>query len=332
MRHLFTKIIHVRYLLALVFFTFSCATTALYLTVKRPAEINLKGYKKVAIADIVNSNGAVDQHSRDIADEITTTLFNSGVFEVLDRNHINQLIKEHQLAKSGLIDENTASELGKFIGSAVLVFGRIQNDKYSEEIIKGDPWTDKKGKRHQSITRKGLYSLAVNIKVVDVQTAKILAVKTLSTGYTSKTYADNATPAKINVEGLYRSCLEDIASQFMRLVAPYDVQVKAIFQKDKDIPEVELAITQFKVGEWDEGINLLKTAANREYKKPKTKAKAYYNLGLALTYYGKFDEALAILKKALTINPKSKLYQNAILNAKREKQKYEELKKQQTAS
>ncbi len=306
----------------------ACGTTALYLTVKRPAEINLKGYDKIAIGNIVNPNGTIDKYANDVADEITTVLFSSGRFEVLDRNHINQLIKEHQLAKSGLIDETTAAELGKFIGSAVLVFGRIQTNKYDEEVIKGDPWRDKKGRLHQSITRKGTYELAVNLKVIDVQTSKILAVKTLTSGYIGKKYADNATPERIDVDDLYRSCLKDIGNQFMRLVAPYEVQVKAVFLKDKKLPEMELAITQFKIGEWDEGIKILEEAANRDINDLKIKSKAYYNLGLALTYYGKYDEALNYLKKALKIDPKNKMYQKAILNAKYEKQKAEELTKQ----
>ncbi len=328
MKICYKKFSKINLLIFLVLFFIACGTTTLLLTVKRPAEINLKGYDKIAIANIVNPGGAVDKHSNDIADEITTSLFNSGRFEVLDRQHINQLIKEHQLAQTGLIDENTAAKLGKFIGSAVLVFGRIQTDKYDEELTKGDPWYDKEGNRHQYFYREGVYSLAVNLKVVDVQTAKILAVKTLSSAYKSKTSADNKEPERIDAEGLYRACLRDISNQFMRLVAPYDVQVKAVFQKDKKLPEMELAITQFKIGEWDEGIRILTEATKKNFEKPETKAKAYYNLGLALTYYGKYDEAIEILKKAMAIKPNNKMYQQAIVNAKNEKKKADELKKQ----
>lgn len=56
------------------------------------------------------------------------------MFEVLDRQHLGTLLKEHNLTVSGLVDDKSAAELGKFIGAAVYVFGRIQTDKYDEAI------------------------------------------------------------------------------------------------------------------------------------------------------------------------------------------------------
>lgn len=167
------------------------------ITVKRPTEVNLKGYDKIAIGDIVNASGRVDQHSRDIAYEITSALFSSGHFEVLDRQHLESIIKEHKLNLQGFVDENTASQLGEFVGAAVLSFGRVQTDKYDEETSKGDLWTDKKGNRHQSFYRDGTYNLSVSLKITDIQTAKILAVKTLPSVYKDSKRADKQWPPEI---------------------------------------------------------------------------------------------------------------------------------------
>jgi len=312
----------------MLIFLVGCATTSMMITVTRPAEINLKGFDKIAIGDIVDPSGNVSKHSKDISDEITTTLFTSGKYEVLDRAHIDNVIKEHKLGMSGLVDENTASELGKFIGAAVLVFGRIQTDKYDEETSKGKPWTDKQGKSHQSYYREGVYSLSVNLKVVDILTSKILAIKTLSTGYKKSTSADNTYAPEIDKNPLYRSCVNDISGQFMRLVAPYDVQVKATFQTDKMLPEVDQAITQFKIGEWDEGLALLEKSTHKTGLEPKVQAKAYYDLGLAQLYTSKYDDALNNFKKAMSLMPNSSTYQNAVINAKSEKAKANKLKQQ----
>ena len=306
-----------------------CGTTSMMMMVTRPAEVNLKNYKKIAIGDIVDADGSVSRHAQDIADDLTTSLFDSETFEVLDRQNLQSIMTEHKLSTTGIIDENTASELGKVIGAAVLVFGRIQTDKYDEETSKGDAWQDKKGGWHQTHYRKGTYSMSVNLKVIDITTSKILAVKSLTAAYVSKKSADNKWPEKIETGVLYGNCLGNITGQFMRMVAPYDVQIKASFQTDKLLPEVAQAITQLKIGEWEEGLALFEDATKKTGLEPKVKAKAFYDLGLAQLYGGDFDNAIINFKQAMKLMPKKKMYQNSITNAKAEKKKAEKLQEQQ---
>ena len=146
-KHMILKLM-IFVILILAIILSSCGTTAMYMNVKRPAEINLKGYQKVAIGDVVDQRNRVNRHSRDISDELTTTLFKSGYFEVLDRQHLAKVLEEQGLAQTGLIDENSAVEIGKLIGAGVFVFGRIQNDKYEEKTSKGKERKDKKGNIH----------------------------------------------------------------------------------------------------------------------------------------------------------------------------------------
>jgi len=306
----------------------ACGVSTMMITVKRPAEINLKAFEKIAIGDITNEAGQLNRHAQDLRDEITATLFNSKYFDVLDRQHLDALIKEHKLNLSGFIDESSAAELGEFIGAAALVFGRIQTDNYREELTKSKKWTDKKGGEHQLHFRKGTYNLSVNIKIIDLQTARIIAVKTLSATHVARKSADNARPPRIDKQMLYSQCMDDIKNEFLKLVAPYEESVRAFFQKDKQLPEVEQAIVQFKIGEWDVGMELLKKATHKQGLKPKVLAKSYYNLGLAQTYRGEFENALINLKKALGLNPKSSAYLSAINRAKQEKENADKLEEQ----
>ena len=311
-----------------LFLLFGCGTTSMMIKVKRPAEINLKGYDKIAIGSMVDATGRTTAHSNDLSDKITEVLFKSKRFDVLDRQHIDNLIKEHNLSISGLVDENSAAKLGKFIGSAVLIFGRIQKDKPEEELSKGDPWRDKKGNLYQNFYRTGQYILSANIKVVDVQTSKVLAIKNFSAKHNKQTSKTNGTPPSIDYDILYTQCLNDIANEFLKLVAPYTVMVRAEFETDSKLPEMKLALTQFKIGEWDEGVKILEGAVKKTNIEPKTRAKAFYNLGLAETYSGQFNRALFHLRKALSVNPNSWRYQKAIINAKEEKKKAKKLKEE----
>ncbi|NQS97237.1 MAG: tetratricopeptide repeat protein [candidate division Zixibacteria bacterium] len=299
-----------------------CATTSMMITVKRPAEVNLKGYEKIAIGTISGTD------SRDIEDALTTELFASGRFEVLDRNHLQQILREHNLNLTGAIDQTTAAELGKFIGTAVLVFGRVQTNKTDDNVTKGEPWQDKKGGWHQNYTREVNHILKVNLQIVDMQTAKILAVRNLTAEKSAKKYADKKTPEEIDYTPLKSACIHKIISDFMKTIAPYDIQLKATFQKDKNLPEVESAITQLKIGEWDEALNLFRKAVDKQGLDPKIQAKAYYNLGLAQMYGGIYEESLKNLKKAMSLQPNNKMYQKVFTQCKDEKDKADKLEEQ----
>jgi hypothetical protein len=313
-----------------------CSTKKILINVKRPAEVNLKGYEKIAVSSLTGQN---KQHANDVADEIASAMFETKRFEVLDRQHIDKILSEQKLGLSGLIDEDSAPELGRIIGTAAMIFGRIQTDEYKESTSKKD-WTEKKttGKKknkktekipHTTYYRDGNYNLAVNIKLVDIETGKMLAVKTLSSIKNKSINNVDAKAPKIDDSALYRECLSDIKSQFTRLVAPFEVKVEASFETDDALPEVQLALVQFKIGEWGEGVKLLENASHKPGFEQKIKAKAIYNLGLAKMYGGDCEEAIELFKKAVTLNPDSGRYQKAVITAKKEKEKADKLKEQE---
>ena len=322
--------------LLLFFILSSCGTKKIFINVKRPAEVNLKGYEKIAVGELA---GRKKQHANDMADEIAAALYETKRFEVVDRKHIKTIIAEQELGLTGLIDETSAPELGKIIGTAAMIFGRVQTDEYKEKTSKRD-WVEKKkkGKKgnkktvkipHTTYYREGKYKLAVNLKIVDMETGKMLAVKTLTASKKKTTQKTDAKAPKIDRTVLYRNCLQSIKSQFTKLAAPYDAKVEAEFETDDSLPEVEQALVQFKIGEWDEGIKFLENASNKTELKQETKAKAFYNLGLAKMYGGECEEAIELFKKSVKLNPDSSRYQDAVIKAKKEKEKADKLKEQE---
>lgn len=306
----------------------SCSTKTVMMTVMRPAEINLKHYPKIALGDFVNARGYIDQHALDLRDALTRELIATKRFEVVDRQTLGKIIQEQRLAASGLIDEKSAPALGKLLGASALIFGRITTDRFHQELVHYPPYKDKKGKSHQRHAWKGQYELAANIKIVDVQTGKILTVKKLSATEKSETSALDKAPPKIDRNALYQKCLNDLASQFRRMVAPYQIKVRAQFLVDDKVPETEKAVAMFKAGEWESGEALLKKATRKPSLKPELRAKAFYDLGLAQMYLGQHDAAIANMRHALQLKPEEKRYQKALRTAKEEKAKAEKLKQQ----
>ena len=306
----------------------ACGTSSVTFTVTRPAEINLKEYRKIAIGDITNQYGVKGRHANDLADEITAVLLASGLFEVLNRDNLARIMSEYTLSETGIIDETSAVEIGQVIGTAALIFGRIQTDQYQEDLEKGKPYKDKEGRSHQTHTRKGTYRLTASLQVVDIQTAKVLAARSLSAEKSARKSADMKDPEKIDSNALYAQCVRNISQQFRRMVAPYDVQVRAAFLTDELLPETDQAISYFRIGEWDDGMAFLEAATRKSGIEAEVQSKAFYNLGLAQIYAGEYDPAIEHLKKALSLNPRSKRIQKTILRAKMEKENAAKLQEQ----
>lgn len=80
----------------------------------------------VAVVDFSDLQGRVTELGRYYAEELSVALVNSGKeLKVIDRAHLQTLLKELKFQNSGMIDERTASELGRLAGVNVLITGSV---------------------------------------------------------------------------------------------------------------------------------------------------------------------------------------------------------------
>ena len=76
---------------------------------------------------------------KSVTDKMVTQLVNLRRFRVIERNALEEVMKEHKKTISGLVDESTAVELGKLVGADVIIIGSIvceeQYGKVSARVI-----------------------------------------------------------------------------------------------------------------------------------------------------------------------------------------------------
>jgi len=114
------------------------------------AKIDAAGRKKVAVVDFTDLQGNVSELGRYLAEELSGVLAEEAHgFRVVDRSHLKVILQEHKLASTGLIDPQTARQLGRFTGVDTLVTGTITS-------AFGD-------------------SVRVSVKALDAETAEIIA-------------------------------------------------------------------------------------------------------------------------------------------------------------
>ncbi|MCB5247625.1 MAG: CsgG/HfaB family protein [Candidatus Cloacimonetes bacterium] len=325
-----TKLVFAVCLMALVLA--GCATQSVNMTILRPAEVNLHDYSQIAVGDIW---GPPQQwfRAQDIRDAFTARLIESEYFEsVLDRQYLQMIMQEYQLGWSGYLDETTAPQLGGMIGAAAFVFGRITRDEYKEEISsetvtkKDDDDVEYEVLKH---TRTGTHYLGVNVQIIDIQTTQILAIKELRTQFSDSRSAEDRQPPKIDRDNLYRICVDDLSHQFIRTVAPYYENVSVTYELDKKyLPELKTAHQMVVVGEFERAIEILQSATFKPGIPDKSRAKAFYDLGLIQMYSGDYDNSLANLLEALELVPKSSRYARAIQTCRDERYKADQVRRQ----
>ncbi|MBU4185838.1 MAG: tetratricopeptide repeat protein [Proteobacteria bacterium] len=267
------------------------ATTKVMVPVTRPAEIDLRGIDKIAIGEIQGKGG------REIEDLLTTRLFESGKFEVLDRQNLERLMKEHRLKFTGIIDSSTAVKLGKMIGAATLVFGNVPMHKADNKVTYS-AWKDREGGSHRTYYNTVTAKVKASFKVVGLRTGKIVAAKTIYETVERQNKTNDAVPEAPDADEALNDATNKVVERFMKMICPYQDYVAIEFERKKELPELAEGIIYARTGEWDLAEKKFKQAVD----KMPTSPEAHYNLGVAYEHQYKFRKAEEALREAIRLS------------------------------
>ncbi|MCZ6508501.1 MAG: penicillin-binding protein activator LpoB, partial [Acidobacteria bacterium] len=118
---------------------------------------------------------------RDLAGMLTNELASTGAFQMVERNKLDAILDEQDLAASGRVSGSTAAKIGKMVGAKYLVTGTVT--AFEESSKKGGRLSFR-GIRVGG--KKGETYLAVDIRVVDTTTGIVAFTRTVEGRSTSK--------------------------------------------------------------------------------------------------------------------------------------------------
>ncbi|RJP62410.1 MAG: hypothetical protein C4539_18255 [Ignavibacteriales bacterium] len=104
---------------------------AVSICVKIKADDEVK--KKITIAVLYfDNNSVIDKEKLDplgkgIAQMLITEVTKQSAFKVVERERLNDLLKEQQLSLSGAVEQSTIQKVGKLLGAQTLLFGSYVN-------------------------------------------------------------------------------------------------------------------------------------------------------------------------------------------------------------
>lgn len=240
-----------------------CVTTVnVPVPVTRPAEIDMSPYKRIALAEIKENLGS------DFSDHLKQDLLRSDRFEVVDRERLDQILKELRFSQSDIVDSRKSPKLGKMIGAAAIISGRLSGG-YTENVSQYQTtcsvYPEGGGKPYSvpctQYTRKGIYRTRGSVDVIDVQTGKILKSKQLHETCELATQATGASPPSVDGHALRDQCVRSNVSKLVKAIMPWTEQVMVPFEKDDENPEIERGITLAKAGQLNEAVKVFEQAA-----------------------------------------------------------------------
>jgi hypothetical protein len=84
-----------------------------------------EGRLRVAVLGLTAHDGTPCGLGEAIAEELTTRLFQSGRFDVIERRQLARLLEEHEMSSSDLLDPETVARLGRLVGAGGILTGTL---------------------------------------------------------------------------------------------------------------------------------------------------------------------------------------------------------------
>ena len=88
----------------------------------------------VLILDFTDLNGIITHFGRYLSERTYIKMSQNDYFNIVDRNSVELILQEQALQLSGLIDEETITELGKLVGANIFIKGILTEFKDSVDI------------------------------------------------------------------------------------------------------------------------------------------------------------------------------------------------------
>lgn len=281
-------------------------------TLTHPPALGLK-VKRIAFAP-VQTPAADELVSACIAD-----LTAEGQVEVLDRSNIEKVLKEQKFTNSGLVDEASAVELGRLLGSPVLLMVSVHNLKVTRtphNTTKAE-WKDSSGKVHPAVTTyvsRTQVDYSASIQAVDLASGKVYSQQRIAVAPSRERSSENGQPEYPSETEVRELAIDQARTQVHRLLLPWAETRKLVFYDDRDYGMKE-AYRRLKLkdyaGALAESLKGLGQAKGDAKVRAKYLGRTHYNVGICHFILGDYASALPYLKAARETDAGHKIFLEA---------------------
>ncbi|MBU1368155.1 MAG: SH3 domain-containing protein [Bacteroidetes bacterium] len=237
--------------------------------------------------------------------------FKTNVYSVIERNQINEILKEQKLGLSGTIDESTAARVGAILGLDAIILGSVNYEKKEDNTSKKYVGFD--GKNYTKNCKIRKVTSTASMKIVEVSTAEIIGVETASFESEDKK-CDEERAEILNYNQMLNNVLSGTARKFVNYFTPGYTLVRFDMEK---IKLKDLKKKADEAGDYLESGNLKQAfpLLVAIYEADSYNPKAAYNAGIIHEMTGLYDDAVNYYQIASQLDPANQLYADALKRA-----------------
>lgn len=287
-------------------------------TLLHPPGLGMK-VKRVAFAPVM------DRASEDLVSACIASLLQSSDLEVLDRANIEKVLKEQKFGSSGLVDEATAVELGRLLGSPVLLVVKVHRDEVRHTPLteKKEGGKDKDGKVLPPVITyisKTQVEFNASVQVLDLATGRVYTQQRMVATPSQENRAKDSKPEFPSDGAVRELAIQEATTQVVRMLLPWTERRKLIFYDDSEYGMKD-AYRRLKAedaaGALAKSREALAAAKADPKGKPKFLGRTLYNLGMCHFILGQQEEALGFLRAARETDLDLGIYKEALAECER---------------
>lgn len=316
-----------------------------------PAEVNLKGYKHVAVIDFEGKRTTGGNVSRWLeAALLKAKVGGTPYFKIVTRSQLTKVLKEQEIQMTGLTDPATSRQVGKILGVDAIISGTI--DGYD---IDDGSYTEERQKSYKSggktytktyyvncTERRAYVSFTVNF--IGVETGNIEISEPVSFQRRAHACGGARNTQLPPRSQMLKDCARVSIERFVKKITPHYVwQELKLKTKDdsaggsflskgskedkarqKQVNEyIKNACEYAKHGDWDNALRIFHKAAELKPESPAVN----YDLGVVYETTGELEKAKEYYERAARLKADSD-YVKACSHIDTRIEKREEVKKQ----
>lgn len=287
-------------------------------TLTHPPQLALKGVQKLAVREFGGECGL------ELSERLMQAMAVTGKFEMIDRAHLEGVLQEQGFQNTGAVSGQTTLKVGQLLGPSAMFAGRVTrcSVETSQPLVVPGEFKDSRGLPATKYARRTTAQMTASIVLVDFTTGKTHTGKLVDARAERTNEALNGHPEAPNRDVVQTAMYQDAIRQVMRIIEPWTEVVSIIVYDDDDANKFRLkpSTEQMKRGDFAgaaAAVQALLVQGGGLKVTDKERAKANYNLGIALMYSQRVDEALPILQKSLSLDPGNGIIKEGLSTANR---------------
>ncbi|MBN1553063.1 hypothetical protein JW979_16425 [bacterium] len=150
-----------------------------------------------------------------LTSDFITQLVQTRKFDVVERDRMNEIIKEQDFSDTEYVSTANAIKMGQLLGADYFIFGQIELIE-AQKTSKQVPYTDK-------VSESIFGRMVVNMRIVDTRGGKVVAAKKINYTDSGKMTGSEAETAMMFMEKLKENTVKKLVNEVVEGVFPIKV-------------------------------------------------------------------------------------------------------------